>query len=87
MSQNLLPKLGTFFLANDTFGDKLSLVLLRWGWNLTNLFVHNWLGKARLVNLVMSIVAIPDHIKHDIFAILGPVLNGKPTGLDNCDRI
>lgn len=73
--------------ADDTFSDELFLVLLRGRGHALDLLVHDWLREARLVDLVVSIVTITDHVKHDIFAVLAPVLDRKPARFNHGDGV
>ena len=83
MSLNLVSQFLSIFSRNNAFRYELLLILLGWSRNLSDLFVHDRLGEARLVHLVVTVVAIADHIKHHIFAVLAPVLNSKAARSDH----
>ena len=82
VSLNLVSQLLSIFSRDYTFRDELLLILLRWSRNLSDLFVHDRLSEAWLVYLVVAVVAIPDHIKHHILAVLAPVLNSEAARSD-----
>lgn len=48
-----------------------------------NLLVHQRLGKAGLINLVVTVVAIPDHVDKGVFFELLPVAYQKSAGFDD----
>ena len=85
--KHLLSQLLAVSSTDHSISDQLLLVLLRWRRHALNLLVHDWLREAGLVNLVMTVVAISDHVKHDVLPILGPVFNGESAGLDNGHRV
>ena len=80
---NLVSQLLALCRTYHPLGDELNLVLLRGSGHLTNLVVHNRLGEAWFVNFVVAIITISNHVKHDVLAVLGPVLNGESTRPDH----
>ena len=46
------------FLCDDSFLDQLICILLQNNWLLTNLLVHQWLSKHRLVNFIMAVTSV-----------------------------
>ena len=80
---NLVSQLLALCRTYHPLGDELILVLLRGSRHLTNLVVHNRLGEAWFVNFVVAIITISNHVKHDVLAVLGPVLNGESTRPDH----
>ena len=85
--KHLLSQLLALRSTDYSISDQLLLVLLRWRRHALNLLVHDGLREAGLVNLVMTVVAISDHVKHDVLPILSPVLYGESARLDNGNRV
>lgn len=79
---DLVTQLLNFRCTYNSLSDESFLELLGWGWHLANLFIHNRLRERRLVDLVVTIEAIPNHIKHHILTVLGPILDGEATSFN-----
>ena len=67
---NLVSQLLTLRGTYHPLSDELILVLLWGSRHLTNLVVHNRLSEAWLVDFVVTIIAIANHVKHDVLAVL-----------------
>ena len=80
---NLVSQLLALRCTYHSLGDELILVLLRGSRHLTNLVVHNRLGEARFVDFVVTIITVANHVKHDVLAVLLPVLNGESASPDH----
>ena len=87
VAQNLLSQLFALLSTDDALSNQFRLILLRWRWHALDLLVHDRLSETRLIHLVMSVVAIPDHIKHDILPVFAPVLDGEATCLNDSDGV
>jgi len=87
VGQDLSPQLLTLLSTDDTLVNHLLLILFGWRGHTLNLCVHDRLREARLIHLVVTVVAIADHIKHDIFTVFAPVLDGKATCLNHSNGV
>ena len=87
MRQNLLSQLLTVGGTDYPLSNKLVLVLLRRRGHAFDLTVHDRLGETGLIDLIMSVVSIANHVQHHILTVLAPVLNGETASFDHCDGI
>lgn len=61
--------------------------MLRRGLPSSDFLVHEGLGEARLIKLVMAIETVPDHITESVLSIFLPVPDHEPAASDDCFRI
>ena len=87
VSLNLLSQFIYFVSRDNSFFNELLLVSLRWRRHASNLFVHHRLCETWLIDLIVSIVPVTNHVKHDVLPVLGPILNCESASLDHSINI
>ena len=62
-------------IIHNTFSSEFLSVKTGYRLMGSNLLIHPWLCKPRLINLIMTVFSEPNHIKHDILSISLPILD------------